>query len=71
MTEYIDREAAMLKVGINSWAGSRLLSIPAENVFKVVLCKDCRKHRTIDCPFGITIFDAPKADDFCSRGEKR
>lgn len=38
---------------------------------EIVRCKDCKHNRRLECPFGITVFDAPKADEFCSRAERR
>ncbi len=37
---------------------------------EIVFCKDCKNRRTLDCPFGITIFDWPKDNNFCSCGER-
>lgn len=38
---------------------------------KIIRCKDCKHNRRLECPFGITVFDAPKDDEFCSRAERR
>lgn len=37
----------------------------------VIRCKDCKKRGTLDCKFGIMTFNAPLADDYCSRAERR
>ena len=38
---------------------------------EIIRCKDCKHNRRLECPFGITVFDAPKDDEFCSRAERR
>ena len=37
---------------------------------EIIFCKDCAKRRTLKCPFGITIFDAPHNNEYCSRAER-
>ena len=41
------------------------------SVQPIIHCQDCSKRRTLQCPFGIMVFDAPSDDDFCSRAERR
>ena len=36
---------------------------------EVVLCKDCRRYGSYECKWTREC-DAPKADDFCSYGER-
>lgn len=36
-----------------------------------VRCRDCRKYRKLDCPMGITVFDAPDPDGYCYLAERR
>lgn len=43
---------------------------PAEHT-EIIRCKQCRHRGRLECPFGITAFDAPTDDDFCSRAERR
>ena len=42
-----------------------------DNTGEIIRCCDCQKRRTMSCPFGITVFDAPNDMDYCSRGERR
>lgn len=37
----------------------------------LVRCRDCRKRRTLKCPFGIMKWDAPDADGYCYKAERR
>lgn len=75
MAEYIDREALHLAFDEFYFTNKKSLRevidfVPAADAVEVVRCKDCNKRRTTECRFGITVFDAPKDNDFCSRGEK-
>ena len=38
---------------------------------EIIRCHECAKRRTLDCPFGITVFDAPDADGYCYKAERR
>ena len=38
---------------------------------EIIHCRDCKKRMKLSCPFGITVFDAPDDDEFCSRAERR
>lgn len=43
----------------------------AEAQAEIIRCRDCRKYRRLGCPMGITVFDAPDPDGFCSNAERR
>lgn len=47
-----------------------ILALPSAQP-EIIRCKDCKHNRRLECPFGITVFDAPKDDEFCSRAERR
>lgn len=55
----------------------KMQSIPAADVRPVVLCKDCQYWKQWDntshslCTYVLGASFVRKADDFCSRGEKR
>lgn len=38
---------------------------------EIIRCHECAKRRTLDCPMGITVFDAPDADGYCYKAERR
>lgn len=40
------------------------MAISALKQPEIIRCKDCRHRGRLECPFGITVFDAPKDDDF-------
>ena len=77
-TEYIEKQAAIEAAsyecgelrGVFGRIEERLKALPSAQP-KIIRCKDCKHNRRLECPFGITVFDAQKADDFCSRAERR
>lgn len=38
---------------------------------EITRCHECAKRRTLDCPMGITVFDAPPSDGYCYKAERR
>lgn len=38
---------------------------------EVIRCHECAKRRTLDCPMGITVFNAPPSDGYCYKAERR
>lgn len=38
---------------------------------EITRCNECAKRRTLDCPMGITVFDAPPSDGYCYKAERR
>lgn len=80
MAEYIDREAALMKLmqdGCNAKNLQSILDIPAADVAPVVRCKD-RKYAFINSfstASGIALcsssMKAMQEDDFCSYGERK
>ena len=79
MAEYIDREAALMKLMQDGCSAKNLQSIsdmPAADVAEVVRCKDCKNlvNTTINanCFLICDISDMEIApEDFCSYGERR
>ena len=76
MAEYIDREAALMKLMQDGCSAKNLQSIsdmPAADVAPVVRCKDCKHlvNATINAN-GFLICDISdmeiEPEDFCSRG---
>lgn len=55
---------------IRSDAWARIDALPSAQP-EIIRCRDCRKHRTLNCPFGITVFDAPDPDGYCYKAERR
>lgn len=84
MSEYIKREAALMKLMQDGCSAKNLQSIsdmPAADVAPVVRCKDCEHARDLGFQFGslvheswFCIYNGPHttgANDFCSHGQKR
>ena len=80
MKEYIEREAAKacVKEHYNDAIIIAIDKLPAADVRPVVLCRDC-KHWELSkiepsfrvCTYVCGATFVRKAEDFCSRGEKR
>lgn len=78
MSDLIDRQAAIDAAsyecgelrGVFGRIEERLKALPSAQP-EIIRCKDCKHNRRLECPFGITVFDAPKDDEFCSRAERR
>ena len=73
MAEYIDREAALMKLMQDGCSAKNLQSIsdmPAADVAEVVLCKDCKYGDYMVC---LRTNDGfwRKETDFCSYGKRR
>ena len=72
MTDYISREAALMKLMQDGCSAKNLQSIsdmPAADVAEVVRCKDCIDYigsMCFRCGLGHEV--SVDADDFCSRG---
>ena len=79
MTDYISREAALMKLMQDGCSAKNLQSIsdvPAADVAEVVRCRDC-KHKVRTDANGIVICSeehgmyCPTESDFCRYGEYR
>ena len=78
MDDLISRQAAIDELEYAAWgkewdkalAKAMLESLPSAQP-EIIRCKDCRHRGRLECPFGITVFDAPKDDEFCSHAERR
>lgn len=51
------------------WAQIVADNAPTIDAVEVVRCKDCRKHKTYNCPFGE--YDFPGNYMYCYYGERR
>ena len=79
MTDYISREAALMKLMQDGCSAKNLQSIsdmPAADVAEVVRCRDC-KHKVRTDANGIVICSeehgmyCPTENDFCRYGVKK
>lgn len=78
MAEYIDREAALMKLMQDGCSAKNLQSIsdmPAADVAPVVRCKDC-KHSWEDisglcCSHGVCVDLTVPGDFYCAYGERK
>ena len=78
-TNLIDRQAAIEAVGVNTWAGSRISSLPTVDAVHVVRCKDCKWYKTNYSWNGtehkVCVIEpyepVRKECDFCSNAERR
>ena len=74
--DLIDRQAAIdaivgiLTSGQALECDRRLKCLPSAQP-ETIRCRDCRKYRSLDCPMGITVFDAPAPDGYCYKAERR
>lgn len=76
MSEYIKREAALMKLMQDGCSAKNLQSIsdmPAADVAPVVRCKDCKYHYDCGVHFCNRLrMDCPDDSDFfCSYGERK
>ena len=84
MTEYITKAQALEAVHGKMWPGeieAAIKAMPAEDVVKIVRCKDCKDFRPWggqsklgDCMVYVCDGENPFAmeeTDFCSDGERR
>lgn len=75
MSDLIDRQAAINKHmiavidGVEVVPVSYIKSLPSTP--EIIRCRECAKRRTLDCPMGITVFDAPPSDGYCYKAERR
>ena len=86
MSDLIDRQAAIDAVGINTWAGQRLLKVPSAQP-EIVRCRECKwwekqedstlgycnaaKHCYYSLNWEVQIYRRHRADFFCADGERR
>ena len=78
MAEYIEREAALMKLMQDGCSAKNLQSIsdmPAADVAPVVRCKDC-KHSWEDisglcCSHGVCVDLTVPGDFYCAYGERK
>ena len=67
--EYVD----MMGIGYNHAVSDSLAilkNLPSAEP-EITRCHECAKRRTLDCPMGITVFDAPPSDGYCYKAERR
>lgn len=70
----IDADALLIKlkdehVPFRADVNERIINAPTIDTVEVVRCKDCRRHKTYNCPFGE--YDFPGNYMYCYYGERK
>lgn len=69
MVNWKENPGVPYKAHALNWAINTLRDLPSAQP-EITRCHECAKRRTLDCPMGITVFDAPPSDGYCYKAER-